>query len=291
MNNTSLIKNAADAKKQASAKPKPGALMQQVINAGMRAQFEDVLKDKSGPFIASLIDLYASDSYLAQCDPAKVCLEALKAATLDLPINKQLGFAWIVPYRENGVQTPHFQIGYRGLLQLAQRTGAYRYINAGAVYEGMDVETDWLTGAVTISGNPASDKVIGYFAYIETLNGFVKAEYWTIEKVRAHAKKFSKSYSNKSSAWASDFDAMAVKTVLRNLLSRWGYLSVQMQQAMAIEGSENDTTLDGEIIAHSSYEVEMQEAGQVIDAETGEVSGGLPFSEMPTVEPEQLAIT
>lgn len=262
------IAKAADNRQQMRQQrpPTPGTRMQQMIKGGLKEQFKSVLGNNAEAFIGSVIDLYSSDSKLAECEPGKVLLEALKAATLDLPINKQLGFAYIVPYKEKGIQTPHFQIGYKGLIQLCMRSGAYKYLNAGCVYEGMEVKTDVLTGEVDINGEPESDGIIGYFAYLETLNGFKKAAYWTKEKVQKHAQKFSKSYEYGSSVWQSDFDSMAQKTVLRNLLSKWGVMSVQMSTAMVgdleevneikvIPGNDNEP----DVIEDAEYSIEGTE--------------------------------
>lgn len=202
-------------------------------------QFKNAMKENSGAFVASIIDLYNGDNYLQQCDPKAVVMEALKAATLKLPINKSLGFAWIIPYNnsvktENGwekVLQPQFQMGYKGYIQLAMRTGQYRFINTDVVFEGELRAVNKLTGEIDFSGEKTSDKVIGYFAYIELLNGFSKTIYSTKEKIEAHAKKYSPSYSSKNGNWTNDFDGMAKKTVLKNVLSKYGYLSVEMMSA------------------------------------------------------------
>src|SRR5690606_14139389 len=102
----------------------------------VQEQFRNALQENAGAFVASVIDLYNTDANLRLCDPSKVVMEALKAASLKLPINRQLGFAWIVPYKDkSGEYIPTFQLGYKGYIQLALRTGAYRYINADVVYE------------------------------------------------------------------------------------------------------------------------------------------------------------
>lgn len=197
----------------------------------VQKQFSDVLGENKGPFIGSIIDLYNSDTYLQKCDPKQVIMEALKAATLKLPISKQLGFAYIVPYRD----TPQFQLGYKGMIQLAQRTGAYKYINAGVVYEGEFKSRDKLTGAIDLSGEALSGEIVGYFAYIETLNGFSKGIYWTKEEVKRHAQRYSKSFKSNTSAWATNFDEMAQKTVLRALLSKYGIMSIEFQTALTLD--------------------------------------------------------
>ena len=230
--NTSGAITAATSAQPAEKKKTPANLMGAIVNAESTKQLlKNVLADNAGAFAASVIDLYSSDSYLKQCAPQAVFAECRKAATLKLPINKQLGFAYVIAYKGE----PQFQIGYKGLIQLALRTGAYRYINAGEVYEGEVKSVDKLTGEVDLSGAATSDSVIGYFAYIETTNGFKKALYWTTEQVISHAKKFSKNYNPTKGVWAEHFDAMAKKTVLRNLLTHYGYMSIEMANAFEVE--------------------------------------------------------
>jgi len=211
----------------------PVQRLKNALNAeSVQEQFRNALADSAPLFIASLIDVYGSDRTLQECEPGAVIMEALKAATLRLPINKNLGFAYIVPYRNKGKAEPQMQIGYKGLIQLAMRTGEYRYLNADVVYEGELKSYDKLTGHLDLSGERKGDKVVGYFAYLQLLNGFSKAVYWTKDQVIEHAKRFSKSYSSQFSPWQTDFDAMALKTVLRNLITKWGIMSVEMVQAV-----------------------------------------------------------
>ncbi|RJQ07720.1 MAG: recombinase [Bacillota bacterium] len=235
--------------------------LKQILSAeSVQTQFENALAENRGAFVASLIDVYGSDRNLQQCDPRQVVMEALKAATLKLPLNKQLGFSWLVPYRVNGVMVAQFQIGYRGYIQLAQRTGQYRYINADAVYEGELVRADKLTGEIDLSGQRASDERVGYFAYIETINGFRKTVYWTKEQVIAHAKKFSRSWGKPESAWSTNFDAMAFKTMLRHILGHYGILSVELMNAL---GADRDEAEEREF----ADEVEREANGEILDAD------------------------
>lgn len=194
----------------------------------VQEQFQNALAENAPLFVASLIDIYSSDTKLQECEPGAVISEALKAATLKLPINKNLGFAYIVPYKSKGKSEPQMQIGYKGYIQLAMRTGEYRYLNADKVYDGELKSFNKLTGHIDLSGPQTGDTVIGYFAYLELLNGFSKGVYWTKEEIERHGKKYSPSYSSKFSAWQTDFDSMALKTVLRNLISKWGIMSVEM---------------------------------------------------------------
>ena len=205
----------------------------------VQEQFKNSLQENSGAFVASVIDLFNGDKNLQGCDPKLLVMEALKAATLKLPINKALGFAFIVPYNSKNGTIPTFQIGYKGYIQLAMRTGKYRIINADMVYEGELRTVNKLTGEIDFSGEKKSDITVGYFAHIEMVNGFAKTLYMTRDAIISHAKKYSKSFEYSSSAWQTDFDAMAKKTLLRNLLSHYGYLSVEMVGAI-----DNDIKAD-----------------------------------------------
>ena len=248
---TGLIQKATKTNEESKALARPIDKLKHILAAqSVKEQFEAVLKENAGAFVASIIDLYNTDRTLQMCDPKNVVMEALKAASLKLPINKQLGFAWIVPYRDSktGQYIPTFQLGYKGYIQLCMRTGAYRYINADVVYEGELVKHDKLTGEIEIDPTKrTSDKKIGYFAFIETLNGFRKTLYMTVEEITKHAQQYSKSFGNKNSVWATDFDAMALKTCLRLLLSKYGVMSVEMQRAYIEDSSDIVQLADGAI--------------------------------------------
>ena len=238
-NANGIIAAAANNQAVANNQKSPSSIMKGILdNDNTKKLLQDSLKENAGAFAASILDLYNSDKYLQQCDPKQVFGECLKAVSLKLPINKQLGFAYVVAFK--GI--PQFQIGYKGLIQLCMRTGQYKHINAGKVYEGEYKGFNKLTGEIDISGERTSDKIVGYFAYMETLNGFSHSVYSTKEEVQKHAQKYSKSYNLSNSAWKTEFDKMAVKTVLRNLLSHYGYMSVEMMNAMTAEQpSETDT--------------------------------------------------
>lgn len=260
------------------SKIKPVEGLKKVLKApSVSEQFKNALGQNSDAFIASVIDLYNTDKSLQGCNPNQVVMEALKAAVLKLPINKALGYVYLLPFKNKGVPTPTFIIGYKGLIQLAMRTGQYKYINADVVYEGEISGRDKLTGAIDFSGEKKSDKVIGYFAHIELLNGFRKTLYVTVEEVAKHAKKYSPAikYNNSVTVqslmklagkdpsgigWLGDFDSMAIKTVLRELLSKYGYLSIEMQSAIAQDietdiRAERDNAIE-DIVAE---EVSMEE--------------------------------
>lgn len=240
-----------------------------VNNTALNKMFKDALKENSGAFLSSLIDLYNSDTNLQKCKAKDVIMEALKAATLKLPINKQLGFAYIVPYKD----VPQFQLGYKGYIQLAMRTGQYQNLNAGIIYEGMEIKNNHLEGTIEIHGEKQSDNDIGYFAYFKLINGFEKCLYMSKEDITKHAQKFSKTYSFKGSSWQTNFSAMALKTVTRLLLSKYGILSTEMQTAIT---DEADQELNREIEQKANKTVidiaDYQEpSNEIVDIETGEV--------------------
>lgn len=274
---TQVVPTATSQAGQVAKKQRGVDLLKNILNAeSVQAQFKNALGKNSGTFVASVIDLYNGDKSLQQCEPKAVVMEALKAAVLHLPINKALGYAFIIPFNNNRkvkytdeqgvererwekVMEPTFQIGYKGLIQLAMRTGQYRTLNADAVYEGELRKVNKLTGEIAFDGERTSDKVVGYFCYFELLNGFAKTLYMTVEQMAMHAKRFSKGLKKETTVeslinlaalpvsdsnavgWMGNFHGMAIKTVIRNLLSKYGYLSVEMQNAIA-DDYEGETT-------------------------------------------------
>ena len=259
-----------------------------LANETMRKNFENILKESAAPFMASIIELYQSDNNLQKCNPNAVVLEALKAATLKLPINKCLGFGFIVPYKDQ----PQFQIGYRGLIQLAQRSGQYKYINADVIYEGEQINYNRISGMLEVSGEATSEKVIGYFAYFQLSNGFEKAVYWSKEKVLAHAKKFSRAYQYdiakgaKSSPWSTNFDAMALKTVLKSIISKYGPMSVEFANAMA---NDNADSVENEVAenANKAAVVIPVEEAEAQQKEQPQEETPFPMSGEPEYDPDE----
>lgn len=229
----------------------PVERMKSVISApSVQDQFRNAMQDNAPLFIASLIDLYGGDKGLQECEPGAVVMEALKAATLRLPINKSLGFAYVIAFKEKGVPKPQFMVGYKGLLQLAMRSGQYRHLNADKVYEGEIKRIDKMTGEVEF-GEPTSGKVVGYFAFLEMLNGFRKCLYWSTGQVEAHAKRFSRAYGSNFSPWKTDFDAMAIKTVLKQLLGKYGLMSIEMTHAFD-EDKGSDDSFESEVQSNAN---------------------------------------
>lgn len=248
-----------------------GTVLSSMLSAeSVQAQFRNALGEHKDTFVASIIDLYNADKSLATCKTADIVKECLKAATLKLPLNKALGFSYVVVYNNSvrnddgswtKVPTPTFILGYKGYIQMAMRTGQYRTINADVVYEGELQKGNKLTGEINLNGEKVSDKVVGYFCHFELLNGFSKTLYVPVEDMAAYAKKFSPSVGRnttvqqliekanapmsdkKQVGWEGNFNDMAIKTVVRRLLSKYGYLSVEMQNAMAGEVSAEDNAM------------------------------------------------
>lgn len=233
-------------------------------------QLKQVLGKNAGTFATSLVEVFTNDTQLQKCDQKKVIQEAIKAATLKLPLNKQLGYAYILVFNNwdkasrKSVPTPQIVLGYRGYIQLAMRTGQYKNINADVVYEGEMIGRDKLSGAIDLSGEKVSEKVVGYFAHFETVNGFSKALFMSLGEMAGYALKFSPSFKRNAEknplptvdalcdmandqavngpqqgkvGWEGDFNSMAIKTVLRRLLSKYGYLSIEMMSALAEDES------------------------------------------------------
>ncbi len=299
---------------------RPVDLLKTTINTpSVQEQFKNALGEHKDTFVASLIDLYTGDKSLQTCKPALVIAEALRAATLRLPLNKALGFAYIVVYnnsvktineqtgREDWVKvpTPTFIPGYKGYIQLAMRTGQYRTINADVVYEGEVRKVNKLTGEIAFDGEKVSDKIIGYFCYFELLNGFSKTLYVTVEDMAAYAKRYSPSVKKETTVaqliakandgiigkkvgWEGNFNDMALKTVIRRLLSKYGYLSVEMQNAMAHDVEDEAMSNRNDALGNADAQtVDLAAAKyEEVDTTTGEVKGTESEQAAPAPTPE-----
>ena len=254
-------------------------------NSYYQTLLQNTLKENKGTFTTSLMELATSDEKLLQCAPNALMAEALKAASLHLPLNKQLGQCYILPFKNHGVMTPTLVVGTKGYLQLAMRTGKYETINSDVVYEGELKGYDKVTGNLDLSGVRTSNVPIGYFAYMKMKNGFSKLLYMSLDEVCLYAKQYSPTvkFSEKATpatlkelalkqaasgvsdgvGWYSNFESMALKTVLRRLLSKWGELSIENNDILNIDEAPS---------AEQQRDEEFAEAKEVIvvDPETGE---------------------
>lgn len=276
-----LKKNTITAAKEAKT------LKGMLESPAYKKKFEEMLGKKAAGFMSSIIAVTNNNNYLMKADPATVIGAAAQAAMLDLPINQSLGFAYIVPYKG----AAQFQLGYKGYIQLAQRSGQYVDIGAKTVYEGELEYENRLLDKFRF-GERTGDKVIGYLAYFRLTNGFEKMLFMTLDEMQAHAKKYSQNYKGGTDKWGlADFNVMAEKTVLKRLLSKFGPLSiesVQMSQALSNDGGVISMNKDGDFdvdFSGETIDAEYDEpaaepngdtynvAGEIIDANTGEVVG------------------
>lgn len=212
-----------DTKKQLS-------IVEYMSQEAVSGNIKETLGRKSNQFIASVAALVNSNELLAQVDKKSVLLACLTAASLDLPINQNLGFAYIIPYKGQA----QFQLGYRGFIQLAMRSGQFQTINVSDVRQDEIVGTNRLTGEMTFSWietDRESNPVVGYVGYIKLINGFEKSLYMTVSELQAHGVKYSQSAKRGFGLWKEDFDAMAQKTIIKLLLAKYAPMTVDMQRA------------------------------------------------------------
>lgn len=243
-----------------------------------KKRFEDILGKKANGFISSVINISNSKNLMG-VDSNSIVASAVVAATLYGTIDPNLGFAYIVPYNDKKQgKIAQFQMGYKGFIQLAQRSGQYKTINATEVFENEIKSINRLTGEIEFEENPEpSTKVVGYVGYFRLLNGFEKALYMSREQLETHGKKYSQSYKStndwvsKNSLWNTDFDSMATKTVLKLLLSKYGPLSIEMQTAIKTDQAViNNKVAEGEEIADNNIEYPdnpINNDSNIVDAE------------------------
>ena len=244
---------------------------------GMRKRFDELLGKRAPQFISSIVSMVNADKNLQQAfyeSPMTVIQSALKAAMFDLPIDQSLGYAYIVPFKnykkDIGAKKMEatFILGWKGMHQLALRTGAYKTINVVDVREGELKRYNRLTEEVDIDFVEDEDArealpVIGYVGYYRLINGAEKTVYMSVKAITAHEKKFRKGeYQGKG--WRDDWDAMARKTVYRILIGKWGVMSIDYQTRDA--GKQL-----ADVIAADAQEEEAIDADYTVDEATGEV--------------------
>ena len=274
----------------------------------VKKRFAEVLGQKSGQFMASIVNVVSQSSQLQKCDPNSIVGAAYVAATYDLPVDSNLGFSAIVPYStsvydpvtrtKHKVSRAQFQMMYKGFIQLAIRTGQYADMSCSEVYEDELVDYNPITGKCIFTDdfrkcsqrmNGESDKIIGYYARFDLCSGFSKGLFMSRQEVENHAKKYSQSYrydineGKSSSRWSTDFDVMAKKTVIKQLLSKWGILSIDMQRAITDDQKTFDENGEGAYGDNQPDEIEAKDpfllTGQILD------QGGVED------EPEEIDIT
>ena len=243
--------------------PQPVATPQQALTENQKLknifksdickqQFAKILGQKSAGFMSSVLAVVNNNDLLKKATAPSVVNSALIAATLDLPINPNLGFSAIVPYYDSKTHQTiaQFQIMCRGMIQLAMRSGQVKTIIAEEVHEGELVSANKFTGEYVFDESArSSDVVVGYMAHLKLVNGFEKTLYMTIDEVTKHATQYSQTFRKGYGVWKDNFSAMAKKTVTKLLLSKYAPLSIEMQRAMmfdqaSVKGEVNVDDID-----------------------------------------------
>lgn len=221
-----------------------------ITSPSTQKYLDDLLHERKGQFVSNLTALVANKVELQECEPYTLMFAALKATALNLPIEPSLGMAHVIPYKNNkrGVTEAQFQLGYKGFQQLALRTGQYKLINTTEVRSGEIKNRNRLTGEIEFDfiadeSTRLKTPIIGYVNYFRLLNGFESTFYMSKEEMNEHALRYSQTYKSKisyikeGSKWTTDFDAMAMKTVIKLNLSKNGVLSVELAEAIKADQS------------------------------------------------------
>lgn len=256
----------------------------------IKAKINEVIGGKDGQrFISAIVSATAANSTLQECSNGSILSAAMLGESLKLSPSPQLGQYYLVPYKdkEQG-KVAQFQLGYKGYIQLAIRSGQYKKLNVLGIKEGELIRFDPLNEEIEVQliadeEKREAAKTVGYYAMFEYTNGFRKAMYWSKAKMEAHALKYSQGYKKdkekgwKYTFWSKDFDGMAYKTMLRQLISKWGIMSIEMQQAMdadmgvihddgSVDYVDNQQIDDSNIIEADAEVVEPQQPANNNDA-------------------------
>ena len=276
---------ALDLTRPMQAAPAATAQKPTGLAAVIRSKIATTLTGKKGDqFVADVVALVNNNPALGACDQVSLIASCLQAQTLGLSLNRAMGQAWIVPFKDkkNNRTTATFQIGYKGFVQLAIRSGQYRRLNVVAIKESELIRWDPLLEEIEIDmirdeALRANTPTCGYFAMFEYTNGFRKAMYWSREKMQAHARQYSQGYAydlnydKSTSFWSKNFDEMAAKTMLRQLISKWGVMSVEMLSALEADGRQSDGSyadgpvMDADFMASPAPQGADEETGEVVD--------------------------
>ena len=242
----------------------------------VKANVESVVGVKdSQRFISSVVSAVQTNPSLAECTNASILSAALLGHSLNLPQSPQIGMFYLVPFKNKNGTEATFQLSYRGMLQLAMRSGQYKAINVTDIKQGELASYDPIEDSYEFTPETDFTKrqalpVIGYYAYFEMINGFKKGIYWSKEQIDAHAKKYSATYRKGFGLWSTDFDAMAKKTMLRQLISKWGIMSVEMERAYV--GDQAVIREDGTPDYIDNIPDEPERATDIFDTEAKEIT-------------------
>jgi recombination protein RecT len=248
-----------------------GFLAQETVKANV----ESVVGQKDAQrFISSVVSAVQTNPALAECTNTSILSAALLGHSLNLPQSPQIGMFYLVPFKNKTGTEATFQLSYRGMLQLAMRSGQYKAINVTDIREGEIASYNPIEDIYEFTPETDITKrmalpIIGYYAHFEMINGFKKGIYWSKEQIDAHAKKYSATYRKGYGLWSTDFDAMARKTLLRQLISKWGIMSVEMERAYV--GDQAVIREDGTPDYIDNIPDEPEKAVDIFDTESKEV--------------------
>lgn len=206
-------------------------------NTRTQEYLQSVLNDRKSLFVTNMVSLVANNKTLQECQPASIMYAGIKAVGLNLSLDSNLGYCYVIPFKDNKTKTTvaQFQVGVKGLVQLAMRSGQFKCLNVGDVREGEIIEEDFLSGEFKfkkLTVNRNKSKVIGYFAYMRLTNGFEKTLYMNVGDLKSHGLRYSQTYKRGYGLWNDDFEKMCEKTVLKQLLNRYAPLSIEMETAL-----------------------------------------------------------
>lgn len=267
-----------------------------ITNARTQDYLKSVLGKKSQQFVTSLTSIVGNNTNLQACEPMSLIYAATKAASLDLPVDPNLGYSYVIPFKNNklGITEAQFQVGWRGMLALAIRSGQVKTINVTDIREGEYQGKDLRSGQVKLVEieDRESKPIVGFYGYIQHTNMFEHEIYWTMEQMEAHAKKYSQSYASKNdyvrknSLWSTAFTEMAKKTLIKQLM-KWAPLSIEVASAVqhdqavfhadgtsSYDDNDPDTARNNAIAERANTkEIDMDDA-VIVDETIGEVIDG-----------------
>ena len=267
--------------------------LKSALNApSVKAKFEEMLGKRSSQFMTSITSVVTNNALLQKADVNSIIMGSAVAASMDLPLNPNLGYAALVPFNSKDGCFAQLQIMVKGWTELFLRSGQCQSIICETVYDGQLVKKNKFTGEYVFDEDAKkSDKIIGFMAYFKLTNGFEKYDYMTVEEVKAHAQRFSQTFRKGSGVWKEHFEAMAQKTVLKRLLTKYAPKSIEMQQMAIFDQSVIKGTVDkmeeatpdyadnkdGNVVETTDFE---EVDADIVDTETGEVVE--PKAETPT---------
>ena len=258
--------------------------LKSALNApSVRQKFEEMLGKRSSQFMTSITSVVSNNALLQKADVNSIIMGSAVAASMDLPLNANLGYAALVPFNSKDGCFAQLQIMVKGWTELFLRSGQCKSIICETVYEGQLVKKNKFTGDYLFDEDAkTSDKIIGFMAYFQLTNGFEKYDYMTIEEIKAHAQRFSQTYRRGSGIWKDNFEAMAQKTVLKRLITKYAPKSIEMQRMAMfdqsivkgdVENIENATPeyADNDKSQKIVEVTDFEEVSENVDTSTGEI--------------------